>query len=209
MVDINNQLLQLSFEEAQEEIAKLIGLGYTDLILTFPVLENGDYDIEDMISKFNMFKLNFKGINLYLGNEIQYHYSMIHRLKKNDVLTLNQSKYILIKLPMDKKPDQFKQLIKALNDYKIIISCIDQYKYFSLRDLVELKKSGILYLVNMKNIHKRKAKKLLKKKLIDFLVTYDDINDYSNYLKKRIDKNYYRVLNYNNYEAIIKNNLVN
>ena len=202
MVDINNQLLQLNFEEAQEEIAKLIGLGYTDLILTFPVLKAGDYEIDDMISKFNAFKLNFKGVNLYLGNEIHYHYSLIHRLKNNDLLTLNQSKYILVKLP-EENPMQLKQLIHALDDYKIIISCVDQYKYFSFHDLVELKKLGVLYLVNIKNIRKNKVKKLLKKKLIDFLVTYDDINYLDNKTKKKLDHNYHRQLRYNNYDDII------
>lgn len=208
MVDLNNQLLKLSFEEAQEEIAHLISMGYTDLILTFPILEDGNYEIEEMISKFNMFKLNFKGINLYLGNEIHYHYSLIHRLKKNDILSLNQSKYILLKLPMDKKPDQFKQLINALHDYKIIISCVEQYKYFKLRDLVELKKLDILYLVNIKNIRKHKVKQLLKKQLVDYLVTYDDINDHIYNLKKMINQNYYRNLTKDNYDAIIKNTLV-
>ena len=206
MVDINNQLLRLNLEDAQEEIAKLIGLGYTDVILTFPILEDGNYEIDDMISKYNVFKLNFKGINLYLGNEINYHYSLIHRLKSNDCLTLNQTNYVLIKLP-DENPHQLRQLINALPDYKIIISCVDQYKYFSYHDLVDLKKLGVLYLVNIKNVHKGKAKKLLKKKLIDFLVTYDDINFLDNKILKKIDHNYHQNLKYYNYEEIINANI--
>lgn len=208
MVDINNQLLKLRPEEAQEEIAKLIGLGYTDLILTFPILENGDYEIEDMVSKFNMFKLNFKGINLYLGNEINYHYTLIHRLKKQDVLTLNQSEYILLKLPADDKPEQFKQLISALSAYKVILSCADQYKYLNVNDLVEMKKSGILYLVNIKNIKKRKTKKMLKKKLVDFLVTYDNVpKDVFEQGQKLIGREYMQKLINDNYTNILKINL--
>lgn len=209
MVDINNQILKLTFEEAQEEIAKLIGLGYTDLILTFPILEDGNYDTEDMISKFTVFRANFKGINLYLGNEIQYHYSLIHRLKNHDILTLNQSNYILLKLPPKESPFQLSQLIKTLSDYKIIISCIDEYKYFSFHDLEELKKLGVYYMVKMKNVLKGKGKKLLEKQLIDFLVTYDDITVVDNQLKKKVNHKYYLELKDNNYKDIIKNSLVN
>lgn len=206
MVDINNQLLKLDFDEAKDEIAKLIGYGYTDLILTFPILKDGDYDIDDMISKFNIFKLNFKEINLYLGNEVNYHYSIIHRLKNNDILTLNKSKYLLLKLP-EQNPPQLKQLIKALDDYKIIISCVDEYKYFSIHDLIKLKDLGVLYLTNIKNVRKRKVKQLLKNNLIDFLVTYDDINYLNNKTRKKLDHNYHRQLMYNNYDDIIKINL--
>jgi tyrosine-protein phosphatase YwqE len=208
MVDINNQILKLRPEEAQEEIAKLIGLGYTDIILTFPILENGDYEIEDMVSKFNMFKFNYKGINLYLGNEINYHYTLIHRLKKHDILTLNQSEYILLKLPADDKPEQFKQLISALSDYKVILSCADQYKYLNVNDLIEMKKSGILYLVNVKNINKHKTKKMLKKKLVDFLVTYENVpNSVFKQGQKLIGREYMQKLISDNYTNILKINL--
>lgn len=199
MVDINNQLLKLPINEAQEEIAKLIGLGYTDLILTFPILVNGEYDIEEMVSKFNMYKVNFKAINLYLGNEVYYHYSLIHRLKKHDILTLNGSEYILLKLPKEKKPEQFRQLIEALEQYKVIISCADEYKYLTYKDLVDLKKMNVLFLVDIKNIKKRKTKKLIKNHLVDYLVTYDNINHV-------LDKNFYNFIDKDYYHKITKDN---
>ena len=204
MITINNQLLQLPIEEVEEEIAKLIGLGYTHLILTFPALIDGEYEIEDMVTKFNMFKLNFKGINLHLGSELNYHYSIIHRLKKRDVLTLDQSEYILLRLPKEEKPEQFKQLIMALSSYRIILSCVEDYKYFSIDELEEMKDMGILYLSNIKNIGKKKVKKLLKRKLIDYLCFYDDIDAFDEKLKNRFGNAYINQITKDNFCKILK-----
>lgn len=204
MIAINNQLLQLPVEEAQEEIAKLIGLGYTDVILTFSVLVNGEYDIEEMVSKFNMYKVNFKGIHLHLGCELHYHYSLIHRLKKHDVLSLNQTEYILLRLPQEKKPEQFRQLISALSDYKVILSCVEEYKYFSVKDLCAIKEEGLLYLSNIRNQEKKKLKKLLKMNLIDFLSYYDDIDPKkAEKLEKICGKVYYNQIVHENYLKIL------
>ena len=142
MIDLNNQILKLNYDDARDEISRLVGLGYTDLILTFPTLENGEYGIEEMVSKFNLFKVSIKGIRLWLGNEVHFHYTLIHRFKQKDILTLNQSEYLLLRLPK-KNPLQLKQLIGVLQSYKIILSCIEEINYFSMMDLIELKKMGV------------------------------------------------------------------
>ncbi len=202
MFDINNQILQLGTEEAHDEINRLVDLGYTDVILTYPVLEDGNYEIDEIIAKFNMYKVSFKNINLYLGNEVNYHYSIIHRINNKDVLTLNQSNYVLIKLPNDHKPELLSIMFKSLSNYNIIISNIDQYKYFNFKDLKELKKNNIKFLVKIGSISKR-GRKLLKHEMIDYLVTYDNIKVLSKNLKKKLSISYYKKINIDNYKDII------
>ncbi|MFA7367157.1 MAG: CpsB/CapC family capsule biosynthesis tyrosine phosphatase [Bacilli bacterium] len=202
MFDINNQILQLRTEEAHDELRRLVDLGYTDVILTYPVLEDGTYEIDDIIAKFNMYKVSFKDLNLYLGNEVHYHYSIIHRLKNKDVLTLNQSNYVIIKLPLDKKPALLNSMFKALSDYVIILSNVDEYKYFNFKDYIELKKQGIKFLVKIGNL-RRRGIKLLKHEMIDFLVTYDNIKTINSKLKKKINIGYYKKINIDNYKDIV------
>ncbi|MDY0064412.1 MAG: CpsB/CapC family capsule biosynthesis tyrosine phosphatase [Bacilli bacterium] len=176
MIGINNQILQLNFEEAQEEVAKLIALGYTDIILTLPTLINGEHDIEHLLSRFNRYRLGIKGIRYYIGNEIHYHYSMIHRLSQKEIISINNSKYLLLRLPKDKLPHQFLDAVEFLKDYTIILSSIEEYKYFSIHDLEELQKKGIQLMANLTNIKKGRLQTLLRKQLIDYLVFFDDIN---------------------------------
>lgn len=204
MIDLNNQILKLNYDDARDEISRLVGLGYTDLILTFPTLENGEYGIEEMVSKFNLFKVSIKGIRLWLGNEVHFHYTLIHRLKQKDILTLNQSEYLLLRLPK-KNPLQLKQLIGVLQSYKIILSCIEEINYFSMMDLIELKKMGVLFLVSANHLHKPRARQLLRKGLADFLVTYDNLCDISqNKFVKRLDLDYLKKITHDNLKEIVK-----
>lgn len=205
MIDINNQILSLNYEEAEQEIARLIGLGYTDLILTFPILMNGEYNIEEMISKFNLFKVSFSGIRFYLGNEIHYHYTMLHRLKQKDVLSLNQSKYLFIKLPDKTFPDQFRQMLKALDGYTIILSCANRYTYFSCNDLLALREQGIMLFTSIHDLNKRCAKRLLKKEALDLVGTYDSVGDIMKIKSiKACNPPYVRKITFDNFKEIVK-----
>ncbi|MFA6627306.1 MAG: CpsB/CapC family capsule biosynthesis tyrosine phosphatase [Bacilli bacterium] len=205
MIDLNNQILKLSYDEAEQEIAQLIRFGYKAIILTSPMLNEDVNDLDEIISKFNRLKVCFKQIKFFFGSEINFHYSMIHRLSQGDVLSLNQSEYVFVHLPNDKKPEQLNQLIQFWSDKKIILSCIDEYKYFSVNDLIDLKQKGVLFFANINNVHSAKLKKLLKKKLIDFLGTYQDVKDYrtASFFKK-LDRAYFNEIVQDNYQKIIQ-----
>ncbi len=205
MIDLNNQILSLPYEEAEQEITRLIRIGYRGLILTSPALVDKAFELDEIITRFNRLKVSFKQIQLFLGSEIHYHYLMIHRLEQKEVLPLAQSDYIFVKLPPNKKPEQLLQLISYLKDKKIILSCIEEYKYFSLGDLVDLKEKGVLYFSNINNLKMAKLRKLLKKKLIDFLGSYCDTNDYrENKFIKKLDNQYYKKITRDNYYQIIQ-----
>ncbi|MDD4212473.1 MAG: hypothetical protein PHY42_03630 [Bacilli bacterium] len=205
MIDLNNQILRLSYDEAEQEIAQLIRLGYKAVILTSPVYDEETSDFDEMITKFNRLKVSSKQIQFFLGSEIYFHYSMIHRLSKGEILSLNQSEYIFVHLPNDKKPEQLNQLIHFWSDKKIVLSCIEEYKYFSVADLVDLKKKGVLFFSNINNIKFSKLQRLLKKQQIDFLGTYQDIKDYRNHkFIQKLSRGYYNQIVRDNYQKIIQ-----
>jgi len=204
MVDINNKILTLDFREAIEKINVLKAKGYSDLILTIPILENGEYEQKEEIEKFNLLKAKIKDINLYLGNEINYHYTLIHRLKKGDLFTLNNSEYVLIKLPEKEKPKELRQLILGLSDYKIIISSISNNKYYTFNDLKAIKNLGFLYLEKLADIDNRKVKKMLKRKMVDYLVINDEVDFKISKRYHKIDDGYLEKLNHDNFINILK-----
>ncbi len=203
MFDINSSILKLSIEDAKMEINKLIDLGYTGVILTFEVLVDGKFEMTEQLEKFNILKDSCENIKLYLGNEINYHYTIIHRIKNNDLLTLNKSNYVLIKLPKDKKPELFKAMINSLRDYRIILSNIDDYKYLSYKDLLEMKNCGILFTSRISHLKKGKVNKLLKNNLLDYAVTYDNICELPTKSQKLFTNDVKNKIFINNYKEII------
>jgi hypothetical protein len=61
---------------------------------------------------------------------------MIHRLEQGEVLSLSPKSYVFVKLPENKKPEQLNQLINYWTDKTIILSCVEDYRYFSVDDLL-------------------------------------------------------------------------
>lgn len=205
MIDLNNQILRLSYDEAEQEIAQLIRFGYQAVILTTPVLNDEEGDLDEMISKFNRLKVSFKQIQFFLGSEIHFHHTMIHRLEQGEVLSLAQSSYVFVKLPDNKKPEQLNQLIHYWTDKTIILSCVEDYKYFSVDDLVDLKAKGVLFFANINHLNTPKLKKLLKKRMIDFIGTYQDIKDYrNNKVFQKMNRDYYHQITRDNYRKIVQ-----
>lgn len=170
MVDINVRILQLPIEEARVELAKLEDLGYVNIILVYPVLENGEYDFPEIKEKFNILKAETKNSNLMFGNMVHYHSSILHRLKLKQISTLNDSEYLLLKLPIDEKPRLLNHIVSILSDYKLILYRPHECTYYNLKELVALKEQGVLFLITYEDTKNKIVRKLLKKKLIDFIV---------------------------------------
>lgn len=204
MVDINVKILQLPVNEGKMELAKLEDRGYLHVVLVYPVLEHDEYNFPEIVEKFNELKRETKNINLMLGNLIHYHNSMIHRLHHQQILTLNNSKYILLSIPYEEKPKLLTQAITALNDYKIILSQPHNCSYFHYKELVELKEMGVQYLISYDDTKNRIVRKLLKKKMIDYIV-YGLGNGFEMHKKaeKLIDEEYSQNIVSRNFNQII------
>ncbi len=154
----------------------------------------------ELIELFNQFKNDFKNYNIdfYLGSEIYYYPNMIIDIENNELLTMNNSKYILVEFSTELKTN-ISDIVYDLNikGYIPIVAHIERYNYLNFDDYKKIKSNGGLIQVNT-SIFKIKAYKkilkfLLKNELIDF-ISSDCHNEIRNidfsFPKKIINKKY-------------------
>ena len=155
---------------------------------------------DELIKRFNSFKKEFKyiDIDLYLGAEIYYYPKMIDDLDNNILLTLNNTKYVLVEFSTRMETD-IASIIYDLNirGYKPIVAHIERYRYLKLEDYDDIKAQGALIQVNTKSFlnkgYKKQLKYLLKNHLIDFIASdcHNENRDIDfSEVKKLISKKY-------------------
>lgn len=124
---------------------------------------------------FHLLKHN-TSMKLYLGSEIFYYDAMIKDLNEGRLLSINNSKYILVEFsffletPIE---DIIFDLVVA--GYKPIIAHIERYEYLSFKDYDKIRNAGALIQVNSRSFERKEYKKiikyLLKNDLIDFIAS--------------------------------------
>lgn len=121
-----------------------------------------------------------ENINIYLGNEVYCNDSILDLHKKGLIKTLNDSRYMLIEIPMYSKMNNIKSIFFELisNGITPILAHPERYTayYNDLEFFYSLRVMGVLMQVNFTSLigghgpkAKRMAKKLLKNNLISFI----------------------------------------
>lgn len=205
----------------------------TDIILTPHYIQNTKYNINNL-NKQKKFKVLQRellkkdiNINIYLGNEVYIDNNLIDLLDK-DILTLNNSKYILIELPQN---EIYPFLDKVLSDLKgkgliPIIAHPERYnKYYQNYSFFNsLIKSGCFFQGNIGSLYgiygrksKKMLKEMLKRNMIHFLAS--DIHYSPKILSmKKVEKDLLKIVKdskkvddilNNNAEKVIKNKKIN
>ena len=208
-IDIHSHILygiddgSKSLEESINIIKEHIKMGFTDIVVTPHYIENSKYetnniDKENILNelKEELKKQNIK-INLYLGNEVFVNNNLEELIKKQEISTINNSKYLLIEFPMNEKPNDINNIIYELKIKGIIpiIAHPERYDYVEKNPnlVLEWIEEGALLQSNYGSIigvygsgPQKTIKKLLKKDLIDFLAT--DIHYPNNKIYLNMDK---------------------
>ncbi len=193
MVDIHSHLIpnvddgSKSVEETFMLIKEADRAGITDIILTPHYIVNS-YEqnantlilLKDKLQQIlDKDKINVK---LHIGMEVYITDNLIDLLKQNKLLTLANSKYLLMELPLNTNVQYLDMVIFKLIENNIIpiIAHPERYKFVQedpskVRELID---SGCLIQSNIGSIlgiYGKKAKKtikyLLKKDLINFIAT--------------------------------------
>lgn len=193
MVDIHSHLIpnvddgSKSVEETFMLIKEADRAGITDIILTPHYIVNS-YEqnantlilLKDKLQQIlDKDKINVK---LHIGMEVYITDNLIDLLKQNKLLTLANSKYLLMELPLNTNVQYLDMVIFKLIENNIIpiIAHPERYKFVQedpskVRELIE---SGCLIQSNIGSIlgiYGKKAKKtikyLLKNDLINFIAT--------------------------------------
>ena len=131
---------------------------------------------EGLIEVFNNLKKEIGDeINLFLGCELYYYDSMIRDLKDGKILTMNNSKYVLVEFStrLETPISDILYDIKV-NGYIPIIAHIERYSYLTLKDYDEISKYALIQ-VNSKSLsdkyYKKQMKYLFKNKLVSFIAS--------------------------------------
>ena len=191
MIDIHSHLLfgvddgSRTLEESVHVIKKLYEVGYTDIILTPHYINDSTYvsTREENLDVLKRLKVglirNNVNVNLYLGNEIYIDSEIANLLKNNIISSLNDTKYLLIELPMSGENEIYYDVFLDLINmgYKVILAHPERYISFQkdFNKVYELKELGVLLQSNVGSIlgdYGRGAKKTIKRLLKENLITF-------------------------------------
>lgn len=191
-IDIHTHILpgvddgSKSIDESIEIINYLSEQGITEFVLTSHYIKDSNYNknvkTRTKILKDLTKKLNNKNIKLYLGNEVYICDEVIDLLNKQEIATLNNTKYMLIELPLTNYIRNLQNILCELNDNKIvpIIAHPERYKFLQkdkkrIKELLQyncLLQCNIDSLVDKYGKSARKVMKwLLKNDLVSFVAT--------------------------------------
>ncbi len=215
MIDIHSHLLygiddgSKSIEDSVDIIRNMHNVGFTDIILTPHYIKDSDYssprsnNLKLLRNLKQALKENNIDVNLYLGNEIYIDEDIYDLLEEDEISSLNDSRFLLIELPMSGEYDNYIDIFEYLisQGYKVILAHPERYISFQndLSKVLELKKIGVYFQSNLESIlgsygkgAVKAIKKLLKMKKISFLATdiHHKKHDYNKFekAKKKIRK---------------------
>ena len=191
MIDIHSHLIfdvddgSRSLEESINILTMMNEAGVTDMVITPHYIKDSKYvsNIDNNKKRLEIIKKELKknniNMNLYLGNEIYIDRDINELLNDKEVSTLNNSKYILIELPMSGNFNGYVDVLHELKcrGYKVILAHPERYLSFQkdFNKIYELKEVGIIFQSNYGSIlgdYGRGAKKCIKRLMKEHLITY-------------------------------------
>lgn len=237
MKDIHSHILfsiddgSESIEESLSIIKQAIENNYTDIILTPHYRKKQGYVANNKIKqeKFNELlnevKNNNLNINLYLGNEVTVDEDLFYFIDTNQILTLNNSRYILLELVFNGRIGYLDNLLDELldNNYIPIIPHPERYNDYTEKDFISWNKKGILFQGNIESLFggygkksQEKLESMIKKHLISFMgsdIHKSSHKTYEQDIKNKLysllnDKQMVLDLTNNNIEKVINDELI-
>ena len=226
MKDIHNHLLfgiddgSSTLEESIKILNEMNNRGVTDIVLTPHYIIGTNYNCNNKIKIKKLEELQkLTEIKLYLGNEVFIDNNIYEYIKNEEISTINNSKYLLVELPLREKLDIAYEILFNLRNKGIvpIIAHPERYHYIKINDLVEFINLGCLLQGNITSLigkygkdAEANLKLLLKKHMIHILGTdthheCSNLNNCYIQLDKLIDKDMKDDILFNNFDKIINN----
>lgn len=189
MLDIHSHILygiddgSRTKEESIELLRYLEEQGVEKIIVTPHYIENTKYEATISKKQKLIDELSKKtSIKLYIGNEVYFSDKTLELLRRKKLSCLNNSRYLLIELPMSSKIKDLDEMIFDLTISGVvpIIAHPERYLYVQkdITYLDKLKESGALFQSNYGSLTgnygksaEKAIKKLLKKGYVSFMGT--------------------------------------
>lgn len=164
-----------SMEESLEILKQAEKEGVTDIIFTPHYIENTRYNCNNKNKKALLEEVKEAckkeniNINLYLGNENYISEHFVELMKKQEITTLNNTRYLLFEFPLNQMYQNSKEILYEL----VTMGCVpilahpERYKEFQKHPELaeEYARMGILLQGNYKSLlgkYGKDAKKTLK-----------------------------------------------
>ncbi len=236
MIDLHSHLIP-NVDDGSKSVGETVDLikeakiaGFSDIILTPHFLLNSyEPDLQELILwKNKLQELIDKeriSINLHLGMEVYITEEIIDLIKKNKIITLENSKYLLMELPLNSNVRYLDNVIFRLLQCNIVpvIAHPERYKMVQENPKIveELIEKGCMIQSNYGSIlgiygqtAKSTIKYLLRNNLVHFLGTdthkantiYPKIEKAINKIKKVVGEETVERLTTTNAREIIENN---
>lgn len=237
MIDLHAHILTdtddgaSSFEESVALLYEARKAGFTGIVCT-PHYMQGFYekDANYINNKMKELEMDAKriGIHLYQGNEIYGINEICKILKEKKIVSLNNSKYLLIEFSLNNEPiknsvEIIDEIVK--NGYIPIIAHPERYPYVQkdIKFIKDILKKGALLQANYASIDgyygisaKKTVIKLLKSRMIQFLgsdvhdkrTIYVNIPQYIKKISKYLSENEIDELVYKNPIKVIHNEII-
>ena len=225
MKDIHNHILygiddgSISYLDSIRILKELEQEQIHDILLTPHYIIGSEYNANNKKKQelLNTLK-NKTSVNLYIGNEVYIDNDIIDYIKQGMISTINNTRYLLIELPLNEKLEIMYDIIFELRSYGVIpiVAHPERYHYLKLEDLIKLIDQGCLLQGNITSLNNKYGKDakdnlilLLKKHMIHVLGTDTHRNGKINLkealdtLKKIVDVEIYKDLTYRNFDKII------
>lgn len=209
MKDLHSHLLYgiddgcKDIEESIKLLKEASNQGITELVVTPHYIEKSDYNCnnKDKREKLNRLVEELKkeniNIKLYLGNEVFINENLLDLLRKKEISTINNSRYLLIEFPIGGMIYNTKDIIYELviNGCVPIIAHPERYHIFQKypEHMEEYLRMGVLLQGNYKSLFgkygkeaKKTLKYFLKKNWITFLGS--DCHHEEDFKLKRLKK---------------------
>ena len=193
MIDIHTHVIPYvddgspNLETSLEMIKHEISIGVNEIICTpHHIYHRYEKSVEEIKKNFQLLKEAVEKenlpIKLYLGQEICYSHreDIIAMLDKGELLTLNNTKRVLLEFSFTREPEDILDLIYnfSIKGYEVIIAHVERYEWMSFDKVKALRNEGALIQINSNSIlgltggkEKRFVKKLLKNNLVDFVAS--------------------------------------
>ena len=184
MIDIHTHILTnvdngcVDYNDAGKLVLKAKSEGVTALFLAPHQNSKSGFSADELKMKFKKFSEIFSkyGVDMYLGAEIEYSKDALVKLFYKSMLTMNDSKYVLMDFNNSKEDYDILEVIKKYKEQglKIIIAHAEKLN-LTEREYLKIKNSGAYIQIDATDIFDKKYKKtvdyLLEERLVDFIAS--------------------------------------
>lgn len=231
MVDIHSHILpgiddgSKTMEESIKLLKDLSEVGFTDIVLTPHYVYDSNFvcNNKEKLSLLTQLEKELENnkinLNLYLGNEIYITENIDELILKDEIKTMNNTKYILVEFPLSHLPHNAINIVDDLiyAGYKVILAHPERYPFVidDVDNLEEFVEMGVLLQPNYTSLFgkygkeiEKTLKKIMKKYTISFIGS-DTHKNIMNKKEKDIRKKLKKYYTENQIEDILNNNFNN